>query len=274
MWKAVPVPEQSKAKEGFAELTKDTKLWYQDTGGAGPCVVLLHSMLGSSWAYQQPILVKSGYRVVIYYRRGYYKSTGNKENPGIGSEDLHQLVQFLGIKKFHLVGIAAGGGIATDYAISYPEKLISLVISSSEMGISEEEYKKLGQIIRPKFFFDLPNDFCELGPSYRAGNRSGVDAWNEVIRQVLPTGEKIRQKYANEITWKMVERIKVPTLLIIGEADLYTPPSVGRLQAKHIPHAEVVVISEAAHAPNWEQPEIFNHVLLQFLAKHNIKSNL
>jgi pimeloyl-ACP methyl ester carboxylesterase len=53
-----------------------------------------------------------------------------------------------------------------------------------------------------------------------------------------------------------------------GDADLWTPPSVLRLQASHLRHAETLVIREAGHAPNWEQPEAFNNALLDFLRRH------
>ena len=53
-----------------------------------------------------------------------------KDRPGIASEDLHNLIEFLGIKKSHAVGSAAGGGVAADYAVSHPDRLLSLVINS------------------------------------------------------------------------------------------------------------------------------------------------
>ena len=45
------------------------------------------------------------------------------------------------------------------------------------------------------------------------------------------------------------------------------PISLLRLQAQHMPHAEVATIAEAGHSPYWEQPEIFNRLLLDFLAR-------
>jgi len=63
------------------------------------------------------------------------------------------------------------------------------------------------------------------------------------------------------------EAIRMPTLLIGGDADLYTPPSMLRLQASHLRHAEMVLIAEAGHAPNWEQPAAFNRALLTFLGR-------
>src|SRR5215467_2267702 len=129
----IPIPAQAPAQEGTAQLP-DTKLWFWDTGGTGVPIVLLHPASGSGliWGYQQPAFAKAGYRVIGYSRRGYYGSASNDPaKPGTGSEDLHQLVEFLGLGKFHLVASAAGGSIASDYAFSHPDRLLSLTVSSN-----------------------------------------------------------------------------------------------------------------------------------------------
>ena len=270
VWNVIPIPAQAPAKEAVAEIP-GTKLWYWDTGGNGPVVIFLHAGTGSAafWVYQQPVLAKAGYRVIAYSRRGHMNSDpGSNDNPGVASEDLHNLVAHLGIGRFHAVGLAAGGIVATDYALSHPEKLISLVLASTIMGVADKEYIELSDIIRPKIFAQLPPDFQELGPSYRAGNPAGAAAWLELEKKASQ-GARVRQKNANVITWAKVETIRTPTLLLGGEADLYTPPAMLRLQASHMPHAEMVVVREAAHAPNWEQPEVFNEALLAFLRKHS-----
>src|ERR1700688_3927026 len=103
------VPAQAPAREGLAAIA-DTHLWYWDTGGEGPPVVLLHPASGSGliWGYQQPALAKAGYRVIGYSRRSYYNSDPMaKDRPGIGSADLHALIEFLGLKKFYAVASAA-----------------------------------------------------------------------------------------------------------------------------------------------------------------------
>ena len=269
MWKTVPILTQAPAREAVADIP-GTKLWYWDTGGNGAPVVLLHAGTGSAafWAYQQPVLAKAGYRVIAYSRRGHMNSDpGDSSNPGVASEDLHNLAAHLGIKRFHAVGLAAGGSVATEYALSHPASLISLVLASTIMGVTDKDYIDLSNAIRPKIFEQLPPEMQELGPSYRAGNPAGAAAWL-ALEKKASIGARIRQKNANVITWAKVETIRTPTLLIGGEADLYTPPSMLRLQASHLKHADVVVISEAAHAPNWEQPEAFNKALLTFLKKH------
>jgi pimeloyl-ACP methyl ester carboxylesterase len=60
----------------------------------------------------------------------------------------------------------------------------------------------------------------------------------------------------------------MPTLLVTGDADLYTPPSVLRMFAQRMPHAEVAIIPETGHSSYWENPAVFNATLLAFLQKH------
>lgn len=263
------MPEQAPVKEGIAELP-GTSLWYWDTGGEGDAVVLLHAASGSGafWGYQQPVLARAGYRVISYSRRGYLKSDpGDPNDPGAASEDLQNLLAYLGVGKFHAVGLAAGGIVATDYALSHPERLKSLTLTSTIMGVTDKSYLDRCSIFRPAFFADLPKDFQELSPSYRAGNPEGAAAWTALAKTSM-IGKRLNQKNANVITWAKVETIGVPTLLMTGDSDLWTPPSILRLQASHVKHAEVEVIREAGHAPNWEQPEAFNAALLDFLGRH------
>jgi pimeloyl-ACP methyl ester carboxylesterase len=269
VWTPVPIPEQVPVKEGIAKLP-GTSLWYWDTGGKGQTVVLLHAASGSGafWGYQQPVLAKAGYRVISYSRRGYLKSDpGNADDPGSASEDLQNLLGHLGVDKFHVVGLAAGGIVAIDYALSHPERLQSLTLTSTIMGVTDKSYLDLCGIFRPPFFTQLPKDFQELSATYRAGNPQGAAAW-AALEKTSMIGQRLNQKTANVITWAKVETIEVPTLLMTGDSDLWTPPSVLRLQARHLKHAEVKVIREAGHAPSWEQPDVFNAALLDFLGRH------
>ena len=262
------VPAQAPAREGLAPIA-DTHLWYWDTGGEGVPVVLLHPASGSGliWGYQQPVLAKAGYRVIGYSRRSYYGSDPMaKERPGIGSADLHALIEYLGLKKFNVVGSAAGGTIATDYALSHPDRLDGLVIADNAAGVRDGDIAKAASNARIKGFDDMPVEFRELGPSYRAVNPEGARLWTELAHKAV-TGGEFRQSVANEITTAKLEGMKVPTLLITGDADLITPPSIMRMVAQHIPGSEISIVAEAGHSVYWEQPDIFNRAVLSFLAK-------
>ena len=265
----VPIPAQAPAKEGSAELP-GTHLWYWDTGGAGAPVVFLHPATGSTliWLYQQPVFAQAGFRVIAYSRRNHYNSDlAPEHNPGTGSEDLHNLMEFLGVEKFHAVSSAAGGSVATDYAFSHPERLLSLTVSSNNLAARNGYIAETAARIRPKEEKDLPRWFWELGPSYRAANSGGVEKWNELTRRSV-TGKGARQNLANVVTPAKLETLKVPTLLITGAADLVTPPSIMRMIARHIPDNEVVIVAESGHSPYWEQPEYFNRTVIDFIRRH------
>jgi pimeloyl-ACP methyl ester carboxylesterase len=263
------VPPQAPAREGLAAIA-DTHLWYWDTGGEGPPVVLLHPASGSGliWGYQQPALVKAGYRVIAYSRRSYLNSDAlAKDRPGIGSADLQGLIEFLGLTKFHLLGSAAGGTVAVDYALSHPDRLLSLTLADNAAGIRDGEIAKAVVSIRTKGFDDMPVEFRELGPSYRAANPEGARIWTELAHKAV-TAADFRQGVANEITTARIEAMKVPTLLITGDADLVNPPSILRMVARHIAGSEMLIAPEAGHSTYWEQPDLFNGALLSFMAKH------
>jgi pimeloyl-ACP methyl ester carboxylesterase len=264
----VPIPEQVSAKEGMAELP-GTRLGYWDTGGAGEPIVLLHPASGSAliWLYQQPVFAKAGYRVIAYSRRNYYNSDlAPADNPGTASGDLQNMIEFLRLEKFHLVSSAAGGSVAADYALSHPERLLSLTVSSNNLAAANGYIAEAAAKIRTKEWDDLPRWFRELGPSYRAANPAGVQKWIE-LNHKSETGKGARQKLVNVVTPEKLETLKVRTLLMTGAADMFTSPSIMRMIARHVPDNEVVIAPECGHSIYWEHPEFFNRTVLGFLGR-------
>ena len=266
----LPIPPQAPAKEGVAELPGGAKLFYWDTGGEGPAVIFSHPATGSAlmWPYQQPVFAAAGYRVIGYSRRSHHGSAPlEKGKAGSASKDLHELVEFLGVKKFHAVASAAGGAVVVDYALSHPDRLYSLSLTSSVGGVRDADYLALSESLRPKGFDDMPPDFREVGPSYRAAHPQGVKEWLALEHKAV-TAERVGQTPVNHITWKALETMRTPTLLMTGDADLWLPPSILRLFAARIPDNEIVIVPEAGHALYWETPAIFNATVLDFIGRH------
>ena len=261
------------ARETYADLP-GVRIWYRDTGGSGTPVVLLHATTGSSrvWEHQLPVFSENGFRVIVYDRRGFGRSVIDPAGaqPGTGADDLQALMNHLAVDRFHLVGTAGGAFVAIDFALSFPEKLRSLVIASSIGGVQDEEFVALGRRIRPSPQFDaLPAEVREVGPSYRAANPEGTRRWVDLEKVSRPPGPLApAQTLRNRVTFASLERITTPTLLMTGDADLFAPPPVLKMFAARIKNAESLVVPEAGHSLYWEQPEIFNRAVLQFLRKH------
>jgi len=258
------IPQQAPVKEELADLG-NTKLWYWDTGGPGEVIVLLHPGSGSSelYPYQQPVFAKAGYRVISYSRRGNYKSeVGVDADTYFAADDLLNLMKFLNVDKFHAVGNALGGYVGLDIALSHPDRLQSLVLACSMMGISDPEFAKTLLSLRPKGFAELPAEVRELGPSYRAANPSGTAEWKKLHDR---SGKGSRVRLRNEFTWQTLATLKVPTLLVTGDADLWIPPYLLRQAADKIPNSKVVIVQDSGHGVQWEQPAAFNSAVLDFI---------
>ena len=151
-------------------------------------VVFLHAGSGSSrmWEHQIPDFTGAGYRFVAYDRRA----------EGAAVEDLEALVEHLGLDRFHLVGTAAGGIVAVDYALSFPQRLRSLVVANSIVGVQDEEYLELTRRLRPAPEFNaIPAEIRELGPSIApqpSGRSAGRSSRNRAIRTSQATSRITR----------------------------------------------------------------------------------
>ncbi|MBK1687217.1 alpha/beta fold hydrolase [Rubrivivax gelatinosus] len=261
---------QASVVEGTLSIG-DARLRYWDTGGNGPAVVLLHPGTGNlmSWTRQQPALAGAGYRVIGYSRRGH---AGSDSGPGAAppaASDLLQLLDALKVRRFHAVGVAAGGIYATDFALSHPDRLLSLTIAGSLVAIADADYMKRSSALRPAILNQLPSEFRELGPQYRASCPSGVAAWLAIERAnaIDPAAQaSARPTLENRLTLEALKTLRMPVLLMTGDADLYTPPALAFEIARAFPDSRTRVIDGAGHSANWEQPRAFNAVLLEFLA--------
>ena len=205
------------------------------------------------WTHQIPAFTAAGFRFLAYDRRA----------EGSALDELEAFAARLALDRFHLVGTAAGGIVAVDYALSHPERLRSLVVANSIVGVQDEEYLEMTRRLRPAPEFNaIPAEIRELGPAYRATNAEGLARWKSLAQHVKP------QATRNRITFAALEGIKTPTLLITGDADLYTPPPVLRLLAARFPNCASLVIAECGHSAFWEQPEQFNRAVRDFISKH------
>ncbi|MGN6730388.1 MAG: alpha/beta fold hydrolase, partial [Candidatus Binatia bacterium] len=69
------------------------------------------------------------------------------------------------------------------------------------------------------------------------------------------------------VTPDKLTTLKTRTLLVTGDADMFTPPSIMRMIAHQVRNNELVIIPECGHSPYWEQPELFNRTVLEFIRR-------
>jgi pimeloyl-ACP methyl ester carboxylesterase len=255
----------------FAELP-GVKLWFTDTGGSGVPIVLLHANTGTSavWGNQIASFSQAGYRVIAFDRRGWGKSIANPATgpqPGSIADDLDALAETLKLDRFHLLGIAGGGFAALDYAAWRAERLRSLVIAASTGQMAEKEIADFVARLEIPGLRKLPAVYREVGPSYRGANPDGTQRWIEIDEHARQ-GDAPAQPLRTPNTFAKIETIATPTLVMAADADLLAPPALMRIWADHMKNHEWAVVTDSGHAMAWEQPEIFNAKVLEFIKRH------
>jgi pimeloyl-ACP methyl ester carboxylesterase len=269
-WLGLAAASPAIADDGFVDLP-NVRLWVTDSGGTGAPIILLHANTGTSenWQMQTPALVAAGYRVIAFDRPGWGRSAVREgQKPVSVAEDLNDLADHLKLGTFHLLGVAGGGYIALDYAAWRPERLKSLIVGASGLGlVGDEEAETFRKQAAISGFSQQPPEVREMSPSYRGMNPQGVARWKEIEAHAAQPGAVVPPLRTPNTDAK-VAAITTPILVIAGDVDLTTPSAAIRLWAKHLKSYDWALIPEAGHAVAWEQPEAFNEAVLAFLRKH------
>ena len=199
-------------------------LWYNDTGGTGTPVVFMHAASGtcesctSCRCSLRPVTgalpttgATGAARCLI--RRGRAEGpapTQSRQQPGSVSDDLHGLVQHLGLAHFHVVATAAGGIGGLDYAVEHLERVRSLVVANSIGGVQDPEYLEVQHRLRPPEIQRLPIELRELA-LVPGTNPEGTRRWIEIEHGSRPEGTQgPGQQPRLPMTFTRLETIRVP----------------------------------------------------------------
>lgn len=255
----------------FVRAPDGGSLHVVDTVAGAPAVLFCHAFTGDamSWAAQLAAFAGAGFRAISYSRRG----AGESSPPGTAvtqSADAIAVLDALGVDSFHVVGIAGGGATALDLALSCPGRVASVTVACSMMGFDDPIVKARLAELQAGPFGGYSHEEKELSARFRREHPKETAHWLEVAERSAAAGPPPRQPLAHAMTYATIAATRAPMLLMTGAEDLYMPPAMLReVAARWLPHARVAVIADAAHAAPIEQPEVFNRLVLDFLAGQN-----
>ncbi len=263
----------------------DLQLYYEDSGGDGRPVVLIHGwpLSGEAWAAQVPALVDAGYRAITYDRRGFGRS--DKAPSGYDYDtmaaDLNQLMLDLDLTDAVLVGFSMGGGEVARYIGTYGESRLSGAVLAAAItpalcitddnpdgGMPFEGFAGLRDECRGD-----RDAFLEKFMTWFFSNPSELAVTPEQFRDVLRITAQGSDKALQDciIAWATdfradVATFTVPTLVIHGDSDNNVPfaPSGQRAHAM-IEGSRLHVVAGGPHGINTSHTDEFNRVLLDFL---------
>jgi len=255
------------------------ELYYELHGPPEAAVLVLSNgilMSTASWAFQTPVLSKH-LRLLLYDCRGMWQS---EHPPGPYSmeqhaDDLAALLDALHIEQAHIGGISYGAELSMEFALKYPQRTQSLILSSAVSHVEPllaahiASWVAAARARDPETLFNVtyPLNFSE---AWIAANPKALQAARERYRTLDSAAflELLLSFLALNITGRLHE-IAAPTLVMVGEDDLLKPLKYAEIIAREIRGAELAVVPHAGHAVSWEQPGVFNTLLLGFVAKNS-----
>ena len=254
-------------------------MMYYEVCGIGQPILFIHAGVADCRMWDEQVgQLSLQYKVIRCDLRGFGRTPRGSVRFS-HYRDVGTLLDSLGIRRVHLVGASFGGRVAIDFALAYPQRIRSLILSapaisgmtpSSEMlGIdsTEEAFLKKGD---PEGAAEFNVQTWVVGP-YRQPDEvpfalrqriKGMQLHNYAAPS--PVGAESIPLEPRAIT--RLEKIVVPTLILIGDKDMPFFQSLSAIAAHRVPNAKRNVIPDVAHMISMEKPETFNRILVNFVA--------
>jgi pimeloyl-ACP methyl ester carboxylesterase len=246
--------------------------------GEGLPVVFLHTGVCDKrmWRAQMTMVAEEGWQAIAYDRRGY----GESESPDVAFSHLDDLEAVLKARDIHaavFVGCSLGGGLALDFALRHPGRVIGLVLigtsvtgapwsateAESQIEAAEEDAYERGDL-------DMLNrvqahEWLD-GPRAQSGRVSGAVRALFMEMNAKALGKPVLpQEERPADAWRRVSEVGAPTLLMVGDEDFTALIDRHEHLSEEMPNAFAAVLEGVAHIPSIERPDLVNSLLLEFL---------
>ena len=252
---------------------------YQLEGEGDETIVLVNGLADDlqTWVLQMEDLLGAGYRVLRFDNRGVGQSSA-PEGPyttKLFAEDAKALVDELGLRDFHLVGVSMGGMIAQEYAVAYGADLRSLTLActyaapgpfcSRMFAMWADLAPELGVpfVMRDVTLWAFTVPFFEEREEELKEFEAAMADLPQPLDAYLAQLSSIR---THDCTDRLGE-ISAPTLVLAGEEDILIPVRLSRRLHDGIAGSQWRT-TKGGHACVWEHPSEFNGALLEFVNAH------
>ncbi len=252
-----------------------TTLSYEIHGTQGPLVLMLHGLgsRGEDWVLQIEAL-QNEIRLVTCDLRGHGDSPSLPGWPTVGdfAEDVIGLLEQIGERSAHVVGLSLGGGVALQMGVDYPQQVKSLTIVNAAATLRVPRNRLPSAFMRMALL--LTGRRRKLGEWVAAGlfPRDDQQELRDVAAERI--ADNLSRNYLQAVfailrfdIRKQVHKISAPTLIVAGRLDRTVPLHAKVELANAIPGARLEVIEDSRHATPLDSADEFNRILLEFLSE-------
>lgn len=259
---------------------KGARIYWDEQGSGEPLLLIMGLSYPSyMWHRGRPILAKR-FRTIALDNRGVGQSDAP---PGVYSmalmaSDAAAVLDAAGNESVHVFGVSMGGMIAQEFALQYPHRVRSLILGCTAAGgphAVQAEPEALQALLRRDV---APEESKEAIIPFiydAATPRERIDEDMAIRMKWYPTAQGYRGQLQGIFGWEAYSRIAqitVPTLVIHGQNDRLVPPANSRLIAEKMPGAKVVLIPNASHIFETDQPAAAHQAILEFLSGQQLRA--
>ena len=269
------------AETQLVEVATGIRMNYR-RGGKGDPLLLIMGTSGSLglWAMSEPAFAEA-YEVISFDNRGMGQSErGEGElSMRLMAEDTAALLDALDIERAHVCGWSLGSAVAQELALAHPDKVGALVLYGTWGRADGFQTALIAALRHPWETGDLESALASLGlafspqlldaPEFEALMEQFAPLFPSTETQIATTREQWDADLAHD-TLDRLHEISAPTLVVAGEQDLLTRPSLGQAVAERIPGAryELFTGPGSSHGLAMERGEEFTALVSGFLAEH------
>lgn len=251
--------------------------------GSGPPLVMIMGLgaPGEKWRHNFELLGK-WFQCIVPDNRG----AGQSDKPEVESystdemsDDIIGIMDALGIEKAHVMGVSMGGAIAQLVALKAPDRVKSLILTSTFASVSPAFEKAISLLCELKDDTD-PVILKQLNLWMTYGQYTQLHHPEKIEKSIksdaaypypMPAYAYKAQGRAclGHDTSKRLGELKMPVLIAAGAKDLFMNMEKTMELVNGISHAEFYLSPEGGHVHQWEYPEVYDSVVLGFLLKHD-----
>jgi len=252
----------------------DLTVYYEESG-AGTPVLLIHGHPFDCTMWRAQLAAGIPAHLIAPDLRNFGRTT-SKNDPASWStyaEDLLAFMDTVGIQRFAAAGLSMGGQIALELFALAPERLLGLALCDTSAQLDTPEKRANRLALADRLEREGMEPYAEEVLSKMICDHT-IDTKPDVARELLEMMKRAPVRGAADAARARTQRrdyipllpnIKIPTVILVGEFDQFTPVPDAELMHHAIPNSQLVVIKEAGHVTNLEQPEAFDQALGNFI---------
>lgn len=245
-----------------------TRISYADHAGTGapsaPALLLTHGFAASSAMFKANLpALTAGNRVVTWDIRGHggsdYPADEASYSAATATGDMAAILDHLGINSAILGGHSLGGYLSLDFALRFPDRVSGLILIDTGPGFRNPDARGSWNATAD----GSADAFSQRGLSALGGSSELHGQLHRDATGLAMAARFLLKQYDSHVL-DSLHTISVPALVVVGANDRRFIPAAEHM-ARKMPDARLVVIPDAGHAPNVDQPAVFGAQVRAFL---------